>query len=225
MKRRLIQLNTLHKLYQEAWLGEGYVSIPPPATVPVELPQNPGELGASITACHLCHLAKRRKQAAIGQGAYGGLMVVIDAPPAAQNERGSPFEGKSGVLLHRMISGGLGLDPASVYVTSLVKCHPYGQLPDAALEACTPFLAVELELVAPRAVLALGAQAFWRLSGMREPMERARGRAWPITLAPGVKAPLFASYSPAYLSLNPSFKRSAMADLKLVLEVLSKDGR
>jgi DNA polymerase len=152
-------------------------------------------------------------------------MIVTDAPGAAQNEQGSPFSGKSGELLYRMIGGGLGLEADHVYVTSLLKCYPHAQPPAEAIEACLPYLAVELELAAPQVVLALGALSFQHLSGTREPLERARGRSWPIALAPGIKAPLFASYAPAFLSLNPSAKRGAMADLKLVLDHLNRAGR
>ena len=75
--------------------------------------------------------------------------------PVAQ---GSRLEGESGVLLGKMFAA-IGLTPADLYITSALKCLVPGRPETPALRACAAHLRKELLLVAPQAIVLLGAVA------------------------------------------------------------------
>jgi DNA polymerase len=97
--------------------------------------------------------------------ASGGTVVMIlgEAPGAVEQERGKPFVGQSGELLHSMLKE-CGL--TSYYVSNIAKHQPYKdkhgkqQAPSKTeIEACAPFLRAEFNLVEPRKLILLGKTA------------------------------------------------------------------
>lgn len=222
MERRLIQLKTLRGLYRMKRFGVAYHSPAQPLAVSENLPADPARLSAMIRGCHLCELSKRRRHALCAAGAAGsGIMVVVDAPGAAEDQAGRWYEGRSGELLQKMIEGGLGLPVEAVYLTAALKCHPAGRAPAQAAVQCEPYLSTELERVTPRVVLALGQGAFESLTRVKEPLSSVRGRTWPVALTTS-SAVVVPSFSPAYLLLNPSAKKAALEDLRLALNIAGK---
>ncbi len=96
-------------------------------------------------------------------GEAGGIMVVGEAPGAIEMERGKPFVGQSGELLHSMLKE-CGLE--SYYVSNIAKHQPFKdkqgkqQAPDKVhIEACAPFLRAEFELIRPARLILLGKTA------------------------------------------------------------------
>lgn len=102
----------------------------------------------------------------------------------------------------------IGLGPTDVYICSATKCRtPLDRLPtDAELEACSVYLAAQIELVAPVLILALGRTAMKAL-GMGFP-ERWRGR-W--ARVHGI--PALATYHPDFIAENPGAKTAVLQDL------------
>lgn len=222
MERRLAQLKTLSSLYRLKRLGMHYRH-PAAAPVPAQnLPEDLTRLSALIAGCHLCELSKRRRHALGATGSrQAEIMVVIDAPGAAEDAAGRWFEGRSGELLYKMITAGLGLPADEVYLSAALKCHPAGRAPETATLQCAPYLGSEIDQVRPRVILALGQGAFEMLCGVKEPISSARGRTWPVALTT-THAAVIASFSPAYLLLNPSSKKAAFEDLQLALKIAGK---
>ncbi|MGE4295089.1 MAG: uracil-DNA glycosylase [Campylobacterales bacterium] len=222
MEHRLARLKTLSTLYRMKRLGLVYHEPVKPAALVEPMPEDPARFEAMVRNCHLCELSKRRKHALSGVGTgESGVMVVIDAPSAAEDASGRWYEGRSGELLGKMIEGGLGLPLASVYLTAALKCHPAGRAPQGAMAQCRSYLAAELERVTPKVVLALGQGAFEALTEAAQPVSAARGRSWPIPIAT-TRAVAVASFSPAYLLLNPSSKKEALEDLRLALKIAGR---
>ena len=80
-----------------------------------------------------------------------GSCFVGEGPGADEDAQGFPFVGKAGQLLDRMIAA-MGFSRDEVYVCNIVKCRPPDNRkpePDE-MAACMPYLAEQLELVAPR---------------------------------------------------------------------------
>jgi uracil-DNA glycosylase family protein len=119
-------------------------------------------------------------------------MLVGEQPGDREDREGEPFVGPAGRLLDRAL-GEAGIDRDAVYVTNAVKhfkWRPRGkrrlhQTPRAGeIEACKPWLDAEVEAVAPRAVVALGATAARALFGSAVRVTRDRGRLLETPLAP-----------------------------------------
>jgi DNA polymerase len=110
------------------------------------------------------------------------LMFVGEGPGAEEDRQGLPFVGRSGQLLDRLMRQEIGLTREHCYVANVIRCRPPGNrdpLPDE-IEACSPYLEAQLELVAPRVVVTLGNFATRRLLRTSEGISRLRGRSYPF---------------------------------------------
>jgi DNA polymerase len=91
-------------------------------------------------------------------------MIVGEAPGFNEDREGVPFVGAAGKLLDTLLVR-IGLSRADVFITNVLKCRPpmnRDPMPNEA-EACSPYLAKQLEMVQPKVVLILGRHAMERL--------------------------------------------------------------
>lgn len=88
-------------------------------------------------------------------------VIVGQNPGYNECVRGEPFVGDAGSNFDLEIEKN-GLTRNTFYITNSLKCHtPENRKPEVdELEACEPFLAMELKLLKPLIVVALGAAAF-----------------------------------------------------------------
>jgi DNA polymerase len=103
----------------------------------------------------------------------------------------------------------------------LLKCRPPGNRnpePDEAKE-CRPFLIAQLEVIAPRIIVALGRPSANALLGVDAPISTLRGKFHERR---GIR--IMPTFHPAYLLREPGKKRDAWADLKLVMQELDRIG-
>lgn len=175
-------------------------------------------LRAQVMACSLCPLAAGRMHAVFGTGrADADLLVVGEAPGAEEDMRGLPFVGRSGQLLDRMLAAIGEARGERAFIANIIKCRPPGNrnpLPEE-VSHCAPYLVRQVELLSPRAILALGRFAMQFLLHADEPVGRLRGR---VHLYGNI--PVVATYHPAYLLRNPAEKARAWQDLCLLRQVL-----
>ena len=94
------------------------------------------------------------------------LMIVGEAPGADEEATGKPFVGRAGQLLDRMLAS-IGLDRTGVYIANVLPWRPPGNRTPTPLEvaACLPFTQRQIELVAPRWLITVGAAATHTLTG------------------------------------------------------------
>jgi len=186
------------------------------------------ELRGPVLACVKCpHLVKSRTQVVFGVGnPEAELMFVGEAPGADEDKQGEPFVGLAGQLLTKIIET-MGYARSEVYIGNVLKCRP--DMPPGAsgnrkpkpdeMQTCLPYLRQQIDIIQPRALVALGATAMEGLLGVTDPMARLRGRWHDFQ---GI--PLMATYHPAYLLRNQSLgeKRKVWEDMLLVLERLGR---
>jgi uracil-DNA glycosylase len=200
-----------------------------PSGDPIRAPKVPGELEgpspdgyealrAEALACTRCNLAETRTNVVFSDGTPGArLMVVGEAPGAQEDKTGLAFVGPAGKLLDLLL-GSVGLSRGtSAYICNVLKCRPPGNrnpLPGE-IEACSPFLARQIELIGPKAILALGAFAGHYLSGREESLGQLRGEVYSYE---GV--PVVVTYHPAALLRNPGWTRSTWEDLQLLRQIM-----
>jgi DNA polymerase len=182
-------------------------------------------LRESLAACTRCGLGKTKNKLVFGSGnPRASLVVVGEAPGAAEDEQGEPFVGPAGQMLDRMLANVLKLDRAEVYVVNVLKCRPpqdRDPKPEEIL-GCRQVLEAQLMAIRPRAILALGRYATQTLLRTREGVKSLRGR-WSTWSG----IPVMPTYHPAYLLRlgEPQLsqeKRAVMADLLQVKELLAR---
>jgi uracil-DNA glycosylase len=168
--------------------------------------------------CTRCRLHQQgRKQIVFGVGnPEADLMFVGEGPGADEDEQGEPFVGRAGQLLNKMIEA-MGLRREDVYIANVVKCRPPGnRTPERdECDTCSPFLMRQIDVVKPRAIVALGAVAAKTLLGLNDTMANMRGQWFDFR---GTR--LRVTYHPAYLLRDPRQKGEAWKDLQEVMKYL-----
>lgn len=179
-----------------------------------------------VLACAKCpHLMTSRTQVVFGVGnPEAELMFVGEAPGEDEDKQGEPFVGRAGELLTKIIKA-MGFERSDVFIANVLKCRP--DMPPGVsgnrkprpeeMQTCLPYLREQIEIIQPRALVALGATALEGLTGQQIPVGRVRGSWLEFE---GI--PLMVTYHPAYLLRNQSIseKRKVWEDMLLVLEKL-----
>ena len=176
-------------------------------------------LQAEVAACTRCPLHATRTQTVFGVGnAAARWMVIGEAPGAEEDRQGEPFVGPAGQLLNEMLRA-VGLARGDVFIANILKCRPPENRDPhpAEVRACADYLARQMQLVAPRLILAVGRIAAQNLLQQEVPVGRLRGRAHAYGPA-GI--PLVVTYHPAYLLRSPGEKRKAWDDLRLARSIV-----
>lgn len=194
-----------------------------------------GDKAADIAAlreramvCVKCpHLASSRKNVVWGVGDINSpLMFVGEAPGADEDAQGEPFVGRAGQLLTKIIEA-MGFTRNTAYIANILKCRPDtpGQsagnrppTPDE-IKNCLPYLNAQIDLIQPKAIVALGATAVAGLFGKSAPISKIRGSFMTFR-----NIPVMPTFHPSYL-LRPngfSAKPLVWQDMLLVLEKLGR---
>jgi DNA polymerase len=137
-------------------------------------------------------------------------MFVGEAPGADEDAQGEPFVGAAGQLLDNMLQA-LQLDRSTnVFIANVLKCRPPNNRTPEPAEAlaCAPYLDRQIELIAPRLIVALGRSAACRLLDTDVPVASLRSRVHRYR-----NTPLIVTYHPAYLLRTPADKSLAWQDL------------
>ncbi len=155
-------------------------------------------VATAASGCTLCPLAATRTQVVFGVGSPTAQLMFIGEGPGQQEDlQGEPFVGRAGKLLTQLIEG-IGLTRADVYIANVVKCRPPGNrdpLPGE-IEACSPWLDRQLELIVPAVVMTLGNFATKLLLDTKLGITRLRGEEFPFERA-GVKAVVVPTLHPS----------------------------
>ena len=156
----------------------------------------------AVSGCRGCHLWQPATQAVFGEGLKRSrIMLVGEQPGDKEDLAGRPFVGPAGKELDR------GLEAADVprdqaYLTNVVKHFKFEERGNRRIhqtpkrfeiEACKPWLAEELRVVEPEALVFLGATAAKALLGSSFRVTQHRGELLDSDLAPIVAATIHPS--------------------------------
>lgn len=172
------------------------------------------ELFAAIEAFDGCPVKATANRTVICDGnPESGVMLIGEAPGAEEDRQGKPFVGAAGQLLDRMLAA-IGLDRQTAYITNVFFWRPPGNRTPTPQEValCQPFVRRHVELVRPKAILALGAVSAKALFETETGITRLRGQWKELTFGT-VTVPVLASFHPAYLLRQPAQKRLSWEDL------------
>jgi uracil-DNA glycosylase family 4 len=172
-----------------------------------------------VKGCQRCRLCESRTHTVFGEGDPDAKIFFIGEGPGENEDlQGRPFVGRAGQLLEKMIVA-MGLRREDVFIANIVKCRPPGNrcpAPDE-VEACTPYLVRQLEIIRPKAIVTLGLPASKYMLESKLSMGKMRGQwhEWR-----GIK--LMPTFHPAFLlrSYTEENRAAVWSDLqKVMLEV------
>ena len=144
------------------------------------------------------------------------VVIVGEAPGAAEDESGVPFVGHAGKLLDVLL-GEAGLVRGDVFITNVVKARPPGNRDPRADEVAHhwPWLEAQLEVLQPRLLVPLGRHALGRFAPKSDRISDVHGR---VLERDGRR--LFPLYHPAAALHNPSLRETLSADARALGEAL-----
>lgn len=215
------KIRLLKLLYQYRALGFEFFQEYRPLSLSRQpaLSQNLEELKSSVAKCHLCALAKSRKNVIFGAGNLKAkVMFIGDSPSVSEDETGMPFSGKSGELLAKMIENVLLIPKEEVYVTTILKCKtPDNRVPTPEeVACCKPYVMQQIQTIRPQIIVALGSTSFHHLTGEYDtPIDKIRG-----TVLNFGEAKLIPTFHPNFLLRNPSAKKEVFADMLKIRSML-----
>lgn len=176
-------------------------------------------LGQDAAGCRACRLALARQNVVFGVGdPHADLMLVGEGPGAQEDRQGEPFVGPAGQLLNKILQA-IDLSREQVYIANVVKCRPPKNRDPKHDEvaACRGYLERQIELIQPKAILALGRVAANTLLGSESSIAARRGLWHELH---GV--PLRVTYHPAALLRNADLKRPTWEDVQVVRDRLQE---
>jgi uracil-DNA glycosylase len=139
------------------------------------------EAAREASGCTKCRLSQGRTQVVYGVGdANADLMFIGEGPGYHEDKQGEPFVGAAGQLLNKMLDE-IGTRREDVYIANVVKCRPPGNRdpqPDE-IEACTPYLLEQVQLISPKIVVTLGNFATRFVLDRQVSISRVRGQRFP----------------------------------------------
>jgi uracil-DNA glycosylase len=204
-----------------------------PKTAPLPLPAAPApslfdaadkivddtllRIREDLGECTRCKLHKHRHTIVFGDGNPKAQLVFVgEGPGADEDAQGLPFVGRAGKLLTQMIEA-MGLQRKDVYICNVVKCRPpENRTPEEdEVSTCSPYLLRQLDVIAPKVIVCLGAVAAKTLLKTNRGISQFRGQWLDFR-----SSRLIATYHPAYLLRNPNAKPEVWKDLQKVMAVL-----
>jgi uracil-DNA glycosylase family protein len=159
------------------------VTFNPPDELPVFSDLKEAEVAAKN--CRRCPLWERATQTVFGSGdTHARFLLVGEQPGDVEDRTGLPFVGPAGRLLDRALTVAQ-ISRDLCYVTNAVKHFKWESLGQRRLhkkptsrevQACRPWLQVEIELVQPEVVVGLGATAATTIFGCPVRIADVRGK-------------------------------------------------
>ena len=184
------------------------------------------KIDSDINQCTLCQLHKSRKQPLTGRGNQSAdiMFVMLSASPD-DDETGILCSGESEMLFSKMLSA-INISFEDVYITSLLKCSvPLNHtVSPKEIQSCNKYLKQQIQLIKPKLLVILGETAIQCLMQKNLSLDEYRDMYNGVVKNEATQqldsVPLFVSYSPQDLILNPDNKRKAWSDLQRLQELV-----
>jgi DNA polymerase len=174
-------------------------------------------IAEKVQKCTRCPLYSTATNGVPGEGNVNADLVCVgEAPGANEDATGRPFVGQAGQLLTKILAA-IDLKREEVFIVNVLKHRPPGNRnprPEE-VEACSPYLIRQLELIKPKVIVAFGTFAAQTLLQTKTPLGQLRGLVHRYH-----GTPLVVTYHPAALLRNPAWKRPTWDDVKLARKIL-----
>ncbi|NLG33093.1 MAG: uracil-DNA glycosylase [Syntrophomonadaceae bacterium] len=168
-----------------------------------------------VEHCQKCRLRAGCTRVVFGEGNINArIMLVGEGPGHDEDIQGRPFVGKAGQLLDKILSA-IQISREEVYICNVVKCRPPGnRLPSPdEISSCRSYLEGQIRLIKPRIIICLGTTASQSVIDPKAKVTAIRGLWWSRN-----KIRIIATFHPAALLRNPSYKKPVWEDFKKIKE-------
>ena len=175
------------------------------------------KLKRSISNIKNCELKKNATNIVFADGnPKSKIMILGEAPGSNEDQEGLPFVGRAGALLDKMLSS-INLDRKNVYISNIINYRPpENRRPtDEEINRYLPFIKKHIEIIAPKILILLGSTAMNALIGNEVVISKIRGQ-WIEKEFGQCKTSMIVTFHPAFLMRQPTQKKLAWIDLKMI---------
>jgi DNA polymerase len=149
-------------------------------------------------------------------------MIIGEAPGSNEDQEGLPFVGRAGTLLDKMLAS-INLDRKSVYISNIINYRPpENRNPtEEEINRYLPFITKHIEIINPKILVLLGGTAMNALVGNNVVISKIRGQ-WIEKKFGQCKTSTIVTFHPAFLMRQPTQKKLAWVDLKMIRDKKAK---
>ena len=181
------------------------------------------ELKKSISLIKNCDLKRSAKNLVFADGNINSKIMIIGEGPGSQEDiLGSPFVGRAGKLLDKMLES-IELNRKNVYITNVVNYRPPENRRPSEKEIARylPYIKKHIEIINPKILVLLGSTALNAIIGNEVVISKARG-IWIEKQFGKCKTSIIVTFHPAFLMRQPAQKKMSWIDLKMIREKKAK---
>ena len=160
-------------------------------------------LKSECNNCYKCSLGKTRTNIVFSDGSPNAKILLIgEAPGADEDATGTPFVGRAGKLLTKLIEDCGMSRKEEFYICNTVKCRPpENRVPtDEEKELCQNYLFKQIKAVKPKVIVLCGATSAKSFLGNKIKISQIRGQWFKIL--DNIDATVI--FHPSYLLRNHS---------------------
>ena len=185
--------------------------------------ENLERLKKSISNIKNCSLKNNATNIVFSDGnPKSKVMLIGEAPGSNEDQEGLPFVGRAGTLLDKMLAS-ISLDRKNVYISNIINYRPpENRRPtNEEMNRYLPFIKKHIEIIAHKILILLGSTAMNALIGNDVVISKVRGQ-WIEKKFGECKTSVIVTFHPAFLMRQPSQKKLAWADLKMIRDKKAK---
>ena len=188
--------------------------------------KNLEELKNAVSNFEECKIKKTATNTVFADGVSNApIMLIGEAPGAAEDEQAIPFCGPSGKLLDAMLHS-IGISrKKNAYISNCLFWRPPGNRrpTDEEIELCKPFLEKHIALIQPKLLILVGSTAVTSFLGKQYQISKIRREYFEYSNEYLNKPlPVTALFHPAYLLRQPMQKQTTWYDLLYVQDLLQR---
>jgi DNA polymerase len=183
------------------------------------------KLALKVENCQKCELWKTRKKSVFGEGPENSKILLIGLGPGYyEDQKGIPFVGAAGQYLNELLKLA-GWRRRDIYITNIMKSYlPDNRATTKQIQACTPFLDKQIDIIRPELIILLGNVAteyvFKKFGLSLSSMSNLHGRIFSIPSLFGT-INIIPMYHPAAALRNPSLRDIIANDWRTMPEKLN----
>ncbi len=175
------------------------------------------KLKKQINSIENCNLKDNSQNLILGDGNINSsIMLIGEAPGAAEDKTSTTFKGEVGELLNKMLLA-IEIRRQNIYCSYAVNFRPPEDRKPTAQEIrrYSVFLKEHISIIDPKIIILMGSSAMESLTGINTKISSERGK-WKELILKNKTYPLIISFSPSYLIRFPENKKYSWEDLKKI---------
>lgn len=142
------------------------------------------KLKKECTNCYKCSLGKTRNNIVFSDGdpESAKIMLIGEAPGADEDATGTPFVGRAGKLLTKLLEECGFSRKNDFYIANTVKCRPpENRVPtDEEKQLCEKYLLEQIRILQPKVIVLCGATSAKSFLGNKIKISQIRGKWYKL---------------------------------------------